>query len=144
MLALRSEVQGSIPAQGDSAYSLLCVRTSTCNSSPSGPPLSSVVEGGPLKSEVQGLNTYLPTFGRLNPESSRTWWRMTFRNVLIFSLNNLPSPSSSVSCLNLCLSVPDWQALFALVYNMTTHKSYFDSDNVFWMRDLTSIHLVRI
>ena len=24
---------------------------------------------------------YLPTFGRLNPESSRTWWRMTFRKV---------------------------------------------------------------
>ena len=33
---------------------------------------------------------YLPTFRRLNPESSRTWWRMTFRNVLVFSLNNLP------------------------------------------------------
>ena len=33
---------------------------------------------------------YLPTFGRLNPESSQHGKRMPFRNVLIFPLNNLP------------------------------------------------------
>ena len=70
---------------------------------------------------------------------------VTFRNVLVFSLNNLhrlplslvlficPSPV----LISFSLSLTDryhW-----LWYTMSAHKSPFDRDKVPWMRDLTSI-----
>ena len=73
---------------------------------------------------------YLPTFGRLNPESFQTWWRIPFRNVLVFSLNNfhsLPPPPrlrSPVCLLSESLSLCPWRAgTIGIVWLPTNHLS---------------------
>ena len=89
--------------------------------------------------------TYLSSFSRLNQESSPTWRRMAFRNVLVFSLNNFHSrlpPRSirlSVGLLSQSLSLCPWLTGTIDIQHESAQKSSFDGDNVPWMRDLTSI-----